>query len=123
MSNENIFSKNLLELKVLEEDNSICVKFRGKSVDRDPSDFITPVLSETIENCLKKNKKLVLDFQELEFMSSSTITPVSKIIEIGRDKSVKITVVYQKALKWQDLNFSALRIFESDDGLIEIAGK
>jgi len=122
MPSKNKYSKNLLELEVNEEETSIRVTFKGKSVDRDPSDFITPVLSDCIEACTRQDKELVMDFRELEFMSSSTITPVSRILEMGRLQSNRIKIIYLKSKKWQDLNFSALRIFETHDRRIEILG-
>ncbi|OHD62816.1 MAG: hypothetical protein A2176_02955 [Spirochaetes bacterium RBG_13_51_14] len=122
MAHINKYSKNLLELNVVEGETSIYVMWKGKSVDRDPSSFTGPILEVALENCIKNNKKLILDFQELEFMNSSTITPVSKIIEIGKNRSMRITILYQKSKNWQELNFSALRIFETKDKRIEIKG-
>jgi hypothetical protein len=122
MPSKNRFSKNLLELEVNEDEASIRVTFKGKSVDRDPSDFITPVLSDCLDACSRQDKEMVLDFRELEFMSSSTITPVSRILEMGKLRSNRIKIIYLKSKKWQDLNFSALRIFETHDGRIEVMG-
>src|SRR4030067_1546085 len=122
MPNKKKFNKNVLEIEVNEDEISISVKIKGKSVDRDPSDFITPILSDCLNTCTKNDKELILDFQELEFMSSSTITPVSRILEIGKLRSARIKIIYQKSKKWQYLNFSALRIFETNDRRIEIIG-
>ena len=122
MTEKNRHTKNQLELNVSEDHDSVHVQWKGKSVDRDPSGFIAPILSDALENCIERNKKLVLDFQELEFMNSSTITPVSKIIELGKSRSARIEVIYQKSKNWQELNFSALRIFETKDKQIEIMG-
>jgi hypothetical protein len=122
MTQNNRHTKNQLELNVSEDHDSVHVQWKGKSVDRDPSDFTTPILSKALEKCIEKNKKLVLDFQELEFMNSSTITPVSKILELGKSRSARINVIYQKSKNWQELNFSALRIFETKDKQIEIMG-
>ncbi len=123
MNLQNKYSKNLLELTITEDDNAICVSWKGKSVDRDPSVFTGPILTEALEYCAGSGKKLLLDFQDLEFMNSSTITPVSKIIELGKKRSVRITILYRKSKNWQELNFSALRIFETKDGQIEITGR
>jgi hypothetical protein len=122
MTQKNRHTKNQLELSVSEDHDFVYVQWKGKSVDRDPSDFTAPILSEALENCIGKKKKLVLDFQELEFMNSSTITPVSKIIELGKSRSARIQIIYRKSKNWQELNFSALRIFETKDKQIEIIG-
>lgn len=122
MTQINTYTKNLLELNVSEDESSLSVTWKGKSVDRDPSGFTGPILSEALNRCIESGKKLVLDFQGLEFMNSSTITPVSKIIEQGKNRSARITIKYNKSKNWQELNFSALRIFETKDKQIEIIG-
>jgi hypothetical protein len=55
-------------------------------------------------------------------MNSSTITPVIKILERAKRGETQIEVVYQKSLKWQDLIFSALEIFQTNDRRVEIKG-
>ena len=122
MTLRNKYDKNKLELNIFEDQDSVRIQWKGKSVDRDPSEFTSPILSEALENCINNGKKLILDFQELEFMNSSTITPVSKIIELGKSRSARITILYQKSKNWQELNFSALRIFETKDKQVEILG-
>jgi hypothetical protein len=123
MPQKNTYHKNQLELELEEGKDSANVIFRGKSADRDPSEFIMPILLESIDICLKKGFRLIIDLQNLEFMNSSTITPITKIIELGKTKKIPITLIYRKSIKWQELNFSALRIFESKESKIEITGK
>jgi len=55
-------------------------------------------------------------------MNSSTITPIIKILERAKSGMTKITIFYQKSLKWQELNFSALEIFKTKDNRLEIKG-
>jgi hypothetical protein len=55
-------------------------------------------------------------------MNSSTITPIIKVLERGKKGKNKITVIYEKSLRWQEVNFSALKIFETTDQRIEIKG-
>lgn len=63
-----------------------------------------------------------MDFRELEFMNSSTVTPVAKMLEHGKKGTVSITVFYNHSKKWQELSFSALKIFETKDGRISVTG-
>jgi hypothetical protein len=50
------------------------------------------------------------------------MTPVIKVLEQARVGDGMVTVMYSKTLKWQDISFSALVIFQTPDGRIEIQG-
>jgi hypothetical protein len=55
-------------------------------------------------------------------MNSSTITPIIKILERAKKGKMNVTIQYDKLLKWQDLSFSALKIFQTKDKRVEIKG-
>ena len=116
------FVGNLLKIELEEKKDAINVSWSGKSVDREPGKFITPILVNAIRRSSGLNKKIILDFRELAYMNSSSITPVIKILERAKRGRTQIRVVYRKSLKWQDLSFSALEIFRTKDGRVEIKG-
>jgi len=123
MSNIEKYTSNQLTIEVEENHSEINIKFKGRSTERDPSAFISPILQESLHNSNKFNKKIIMDFVELEYMNSSTITPIIKILEYANTTSGSISMLYVKSKKWQDLCFSALRIFETKDLRIVITGK
>jgi len=123
MSNIETYNSNLLTIEVEESHSGIVIKFKGKSTERDPSQFLSPILLESFQNSKKFGKKIVMDFQELGYMNSSTITPIIRILENANDMQSTISILYKKSKKWQDLCFSALKIFETKDHRIEIIGK
>ncbi|UCE35378.1 MAG: hypothetical protein JSV55_00140 [Deltaproteobacteria bacterium] len=116
------FVGNLLKIELEEKKDAININWSGKSVDREPGKFITPILVNAIRRSSSLNKKIILDFRELAYMNSSSITPVIKILERAKRGRTQIRVVYKKSLKWQDLSFSALEIFKTRDGRVEIKG-
>lgn len=122
MGNAEIFTSNLMSLEVKENDTSINIKWTGVSIEREPSKFITPILVNAIKNSSDRNKRIILDFRELAYMNSSTITPVIKILERAKRGETQIEVLYQKSMKWQDIIFSALEIFQTKDRRVEIKG-
>ncbi len=111
-----------LSIEVVENQTSIDVKWDGKSIDREPSKFISPILVKVLEMAATMNKRITMDFQHLSYMNSSTITPIIKILERAKKGMTKITILYRKSLKWQELNFSALEVFRTDDNRLEIKG-
>jgi len=116
------FVGNLLKIELEEKKDAINISWSGKSVDREPGKFITPILVNAIRRSSGLNKKIILDFRKLDYMNSSSITPVIKILERAKRGRTQIRVVYRKSLKWQDLSFSALEIFKTKDGRVEIKG-
>jgi hypothetical protein len=124
VNNTEKFASHFLTLEKIVGDTSITIRFIGKSNERNPSKFISPILSDVLHQSDSGNKEIVLDFKELEYMNSSTITPILKILDKAtREKNYRITIVYRQLLKWQDLSFSALKIFELKDNKIKIIGR
>ncbi|MFW6147246.1 MAG: hypothetical protein ACOC6B_02525 [Thermodesulfobacteriota bacterium] len=117
------FVSNLLKIELKENKESITISWSGKSIDREPGKFITPILVNAIRRSSGlNNKKIIVDFRKLAYMNSSSITPVIKILERAKRGMTQIEVMYKKSLKWQDLSFSALEIFRTKDGRVEIKG-
>ncbi len=117
-----IFESSLLKITLQEDEDQINVKWNGKSVERDPSIFLTPILLNVLESSTSDNKPIRMDFTELEYLNSSTITPIIKILERAKRGNNFLTLVYKKSLKWQDLSFSALEIFQTQDQRVAIKG-
>ena len=111
-----------LSIEVIENETAIEVKWEGKSIDREPSKFISPILIKVLEVAGAMNKRIIMDFQSLSYMNSSTITPIIKILDRAKNGMTKITIQYRKSLKWQELNFSALEVFRTDDNRLIIEG-
>lgn len=122
MAKSETYTQQMLTIEVVEDDDTIDAIWRGKSIDREPGKFITPILTRMIKASSYNQKRVTLDFRELDYMNSSSITPVIKILERAKRGSTRITVLYDKLLKWQDLIFSALTIFKTKDNRVEIRG-
>lgn len=111
-----------LKLERSEDGESFTLRLLGKSILRNPNEFIMPILLETITKAAEQKKRTIIDFSDLVYMNSSTLTPFIKILEKMRVGEGKVTLQYKKALKWQDISFSALIIFQTNDNRIEIKG-
>ncbi len=116
------YSHDQLRVEVARESDAIAVRFHGKSMLRDPNEFLMPILLRSLGEANTGRKRLLLDFRSLAYMNSSTLTPVIKVLEQARLGDGMVTVVYRKELKWQDISFSALVIFQTPDRRIEIKG-
>ena len=117
------FEEGDLALDVEEGAGEVRVVWHGKSADREPGRFLVPVLDDVLERARVARVRLVLDFTALEYMNSSTFTPVVKAIDEARRAGVPIALEYSQAKKWQALSFSALRTFETRDGRVAVLGR
>ncbi len=112
-----------LALELTRAEGLLRLAWRGRSADREPGRFLVPVLGEALALAKAEKLPLALDFTELEYMNSSTFTPVVKALDESRRLSVPLVLEYALARKWQALSFSALRTFETLDGRIKVRGK
>ena len=112
-----------LHLQTVRDDAAVTIRFSGKSILREPAEFVMPILLEALSDAMVLQKRLVLDFCELAYMNSSTLTPVIKVLERARLGDGHVTALYRKPLKWQAVSFTALSIFQTSDGRIQITGK
>ena len=122
MGTKEVFVNGALKIEVKVNNDTINVNWTGKSIDRKPDKFISPILVNVFKLCSTDDKRIIFDFCKLDYMNSSTITPIIKILERAKRGTGKITIHYDGTLKWQDLNFSALGIFQTQDQRIEIKG-
>ncbi|MDH4262955.1 MAG: hypothetical protein OEV78_07925 [Spirochaetia bacterium] len=116
---DEIFKSNGLTLKIQELENHVTVHWEGRSTQRDSSVFLMPIFNDL----LNKHKKIILNFKNLEFMNSSTITPILKLMDRIKNTKDEVLIIYAIDLKWQELSFSALEIFKTSDHRVDIIGE
>ncbi|MBN8614352.1 MAG: SiaC family regulatory phosphoprotein [Deltaproteobacteria bacterium] len=109
------------ELKLEVKDTTVTLT--GRSTARDPGNFIGPILTNLYKQASAAGKAMILDFRKLDYMNSSTITPVIRLLHEAKKSGGKVTITYDGKSRWQDLSFSALTIFATEDKRIEIRGE
>jgi hypothetical protein len=117
-----IYKNEGLTLEVREDERAIDVSWIGKSTAREPGTFLSPILTDVLKQSKAANAAISMDFRQLEYMNSSTITPVIRMLNEAKRGDTRVAILYQDKLRWQELSFSALRIFQTDDKRIEIRG-
>jgi hypothetical protein len=122
MTTNETFHEGALTLEIGETDDAVRVSWLGKSIAREPGPFILRVLGRAEARSQERSKPLVLDFSEVGYMNSSTITPLIRMLDRTKRGEGSVRVLYRKGLRWQELNFAALEVFETTDHRIEIVG-
>ena len=105
------FTQKSLTLRVDDVGERYEVHWSGKSTARNPSQFIAPILKATMQAAEDNGRMVRLDFTQIEYMNSSTVTPVIRVLDAAKRKQIEVEVVYAADLRWQELSFSALRVF------------
>jgi hypothetical protein len=123
MSDMKRWEQGELALELARAGGELRLAWLGRSADREPGRFLVPVLADAMERARAEGVPLVLDFAGLEYMNSSTFTPVVKCLDDSRRLGIPVVLEYSLSRKWQSLSFSALRTFETLDGRIKVRGK
>jgi len=116
------YTQEALTIEVADNADTVHVRWLGKSTARDPAKFILPVLTRALERSRYRASPMVLDFQEVEYLNSSTITPIIRILHQAARGASEVTVLYKKDLKWQALSFTALEVFHTESSRIVVRG-
>ena len=107
-------------IEVRETEDEVRLEWRGKSTARQPDLFLVPVLREALERGERGSRAVVMDFGAMEYMNSSTFTPLVKMLDQASRGKLRVRLEYSQARRWQALSFSALRAFETPDGRITV---
>lgn len=121
MTENTLYTNNSLSIEWKDSEDAVRLVWTGKSSDRTPGKFILPILNEALEKAGKKT--IAVNFVDLEYMNSSTVSPLVKMLASAKNANQTVTLEYNKGLKWQELSFTALRVFETADKRIQILGK
>ncbi|MCC7381114.1 MAG: hypothetical protein IT384_04755 [Deltaproteobacteria bacterium] len=116
------FASASLAVDVEDDASRIVLTWSGRSMDHEPGQFILPILMRALEDAVADNKQVVLDFRAVEYLNSSTITPLIRVLEQARRGTARVRLVYNRSLRWQALSFTALEVFQTSDGRVEVAG-
>ena len=116
------FTSHALSLTVSEEPQTLLVLWKGRSTAREPAEFLIPILTRALDRAAELKRPLTLDFRNIEYFNSSTITPVVRIIEEAKRRGNSMVIIYDKKLRWQELSFSALQVFHTGDQRIRVVG-
>jgi|GEM_PF-801232 len=78
----------------------------GISDSREPSDFLEPVFRRALEKL--RDCRLVIDFSGLEFMNSSTVSPIIALLKSIDSRGITCNVQFSD-VDWQRTHMRCLR--------------
>lgn len=99
------FKADDLEIKI-EKGSTPVMLWLGISNAREPALAINPFVDGFLRDL--KSREIIVDFRKLEYMNSSTVTPIIRLIRELDKKNIKTTIIYKRISKWQQASFKAL---------------
>jgi hypothetical protein len=87
--------------------DQLTIRWLGRSEARDPGRALQPVL-EAVGADVAGAASVEFDFRSLEYMNSSTIHPILKLVQAASTKSTRVRVIYDASKNWQRLSFMAM---------------
>lgn len=104
------FEHGGLEIVLSRSGNVGTMAWRGSSDSRSPGEFLESVFRRAIEHAPRC--ELVIDFTALEFMNSSTVSPIIAFLKDANLKRIQCRVVFSDA-EWQRPHMRCLRAITS----------
>ena len=98
-----------LEIKISKDSNRMVMTWLGQSDARNPSVDLNPYLDNVVSGL--KNSELLVKFDDLEYMNSSTVPPIIQFLKKLNTSEIKTLITYDSKSKWQAASFKALETF------------
>ncbi len=117
------YTEKELAIAVAEDAAEVRLVWSGKSNDREPGRFLVPIFADVLRRAREGKKRVAMAFRAVEYMNSSTFTPIVKLLDEAKRTGVPVLVEFDASRNWQALSFSALRAFETPDGRIAVHSK
>lgn len=114
------FEHDRLSIQMTKNGGHAVLKWRGQSGDRDPGARLTPYFSGLIPRL--QGLELILAFENLEYMNSSTIPPIIGFMKQLDERGIQTRITYDAGSKWQSASFKALKTLAMMMPHIEVRG-
>lgn len=116
---ETRFENAELAIVLSETDSDVTLHWHGSSDSRDPGEFLEPVFQKTTRRL--KGRPLTLDFSHLEFMNSSTVSPIISLLKTLNGKQMRVRVVFGRE-EWQQVHVRCMRTITRTLQHVEVLG-
>jgi anti-anti-sigma regulatory factor len=100
------FEQGGLVISLNHTGNVATMTWLGTSDSREPSEFLDPVFRRVLGEI--RDCELVIDFSGLEFMNSSTVSPIIALLKRVNSQGVKCSVQFSD-VDWQRTHMRCLQ--------------
>jgi hypothetical protein len=98
----------------------LVLSWRGRADLRNPSSVLGGYFQGIMSTASASQQSIEFDFQRLEYLCSSTIVALMQFIQNVRRKGMRLRLVFDRSVSWQNGPFDLLRRLDAGDGLFEV---
>jgi hypothetical protein len=98
-----------LTIEALEQNNQLVLRWLGRSEAKDPTRTLQPLM-EAVISALQSAQSVEFDFRALEYMNSSTVRPILKLLQTASTRAANVHVRYDAGKTWQRMSFLAIGV-------------
>lgn len=88
-----------------------------------PEEFLEPFLQQVVDFAKEKSLMVVCNFTELEYMNSSSLPPLIKLVRTLTDLKLSGEYIYDADRKIQAASFTALAAIAKRSRYVNVVGK
>ncbi|HKO92306.1 MAG TPA: hypothetical protein VJU61_14180 [Polyangiaceae bacterium] len=110
-----------LTIESVERDNQLVLRWLGRSETKDPSQTLQPLMDSVI-NAIESVKSVEFDFRSLDYMNSSTIRPILKLLQTASGRAANVHVRYDAGKTWQRMSFLAIGVALASLSNVKVSG-
>ena len=100
------FENERLTIVFLKGESHATIKWTGVSDSKNPMSFLAPVIDKVVQN--SRGMKVTVDFSQMEFMSSSAVSPIIDLVKMLHETCPDVLVVFADN-DWQRVHARCLR--------------
>jgi hypothetical protein len=98
-----------LSVESLRQDDQLVLRWFGRSEVRDPGQMLQ-VLLDALGDDLRSAQSVEFDFRALEYLNSSSILPLLKLVQAASSSAARVRVRYDGGKNWQRMSFLAIGV-------------
>jgi len=110
-----------LQIMIDTQEDHIKMTWIGQSDDKNPAETLNPYIENLIDEF--KDKTLIIAFEKLEYMNSSTVPPIIWFLKLLNQNQIDTEITYSAKTKWQSASFKALETLSLTMDTIRVTGK
>ncbi|MBN2196935.1 MAG: anti-sigma factor antagonist [Polyangiaceae bacterium] len=119
MTEPSRFENADLAIVLSETDDEVTVSLLGSSDARDPEEFLQPVFQRVMRHI--EGRSLIIDLTSLEFMNSSTVSPIIALVKTLDSRKVETRVRFGVE-EWQQVHLRCMRTITRMLGHVQVEG-
>ena len=104
----NDFEHNALRIVTGIFADTVTVAWKGVSDMKNAAEILGPYLSYLVEE-IKKAPKCRMDFRQLDYMNSATVSPVMRFVKALDTAAVHTEIIFAADIDWQRTSYRAFR--------------